>query len=81
MALPNLAEAMRCRNKLVSVGDSKAKVVAKCGEPSTVSKGFGGNEIWTYNFGASRQMKELQFNRDRLESIRNKGRGFGAAPQ
>lgn len=27
------ADAMRCGNKLVSIGDSKAEVLIKCGEP------------------------------------------------
>jgi hypothetical protein len=80
-ALPNLAEAMRCGSKLLGVGDSKAKVLSTCGEPTTVTKGFGGNEIWMYNFGVNRQLKELQFKRDRVESIRDKGSGYGPSPQ
>jgi hypothetical protein len=81
LILPNLVEAMRCGSRLVSIGDSKSKVLAKCGNPTTVDKGFGGYEVWIYNFGRNRQMKKLQFNRDRLEIIENAGRGSGASPQ
>ena len=81
LILPNLAEAMRCGSRLVSVGDTKSKVIAKCGNPTTVDKSFGGYEVWIYNFGSSRQMKRLQFNRDRLEIVESAGRGSGPSPQ
>ena len=31
--LPAAAQSLRCKNDLVSVGDSRASVVLKCGEP------------------------------------------------
>lgn len=35
-ATPALGDAMRCGSKLVSTGDTRSSVVAKCGEPSDV---------------------------------------------
>jgi hypothetical protein len=33
LALPAAAQSMRCRNDLVSVGEARAAVLQKCGEP------------------------------------------------
>jgi hypothetical protein len=33
LTLPGLAEALRCDGRLVSIGDTKAEVMAKCGKP------------------------------------------------
>jgi hypothetical protein len=32
-AVPSQAQSMRCRNDLANVGDAKASVLQKCGEP------------------------------------------------
>lgn len=36
LALPASADTLRCKGKLISVGDTKGEVLAKCGEPTFV---------------------------------------------
>lgn len=54
-------EAMRCKNGIVSPGDSKKEIVDKCGEPAAkryagrsytyAGKRYHGTEEWVYDFG------------------------------
>ncbi len=38
MPIPTLAGGFRCGNRVVSTGDTKAEVLAKCGEPVTIDE-------------------------------------------
>ena len=88
LSVPCLAaSSLRCGNKVISVGDTKAQVLAKCGEPllveaGTVEKrsrqrtGTASAEQWTYNFGPSKFMKILTFRGSKLMRIEDGDRGF-----
>lgn len=83
-------QAMKCGNRLVSIGDTKAEVVAKCGEPFFAdlvateitslegSSGQGSVEVaveqWTYDPGPKRFMQLLTFRAGVLEKIESGNR-------
>lgn len=89
---PSGADAFYCGRKIVSVGDLKYEVRAKCGEPSwkeyrheeivespdsPVQRSlFVDIEEWTYNFGPQRLLRVLTFRDNRLERIDTGGYGF-----
>lgn len=80
------AFAFRCGDRIVSIGDSKAEVVLRCGEPA--SKDGRTEEIieksdidrkhrtrisieeWTYNFGPDKFIRIYQFKNGKLVDIR-----------
>jgi hypothetical protein len=80
------AAGFRCDGHLVSNGDHRYEVRAACGEPdlrlSTHGYWIGPpiahpvEEIWYYNFGPNRFIRELHFRSSRLDSIRSRGYGF-----
>ncbi|CAN5137282.1 DUF2845 domain-containing protein [soil metagenome] len=47
------ADAMRCGNKLVTDGDSAAKVVARCGEPTQIVETLVYRTFRPLHFGGS----------------------------
>ena len=80
-----------CSEQLVSVGDSKTDVLAKCGEPSLKDShveefrdkldGTERNvlvtvEEWTYNLGPTRFVRILTFRNSRLTDIRTGNYGY-----
>jgi len=80
-----------CSEQLVSVGDSKTDVLAKCGEPSlkdshmeefrekldgTERNVFVTVEEWTYNLGPTRFVRILTFRNSRLTDIRTGNYGY-----
>jgi hypothetical protein len=81
------AAALRCGNELVSEGDIRPEVLAKCGEPAdrTVyyEKRRVGSvtkivpvEVWTYNFGRQTFIHFLTFENGQLTGIETGGYGF-----
>lgn len=82
--------AMRCGNRIVGEGDTKAEVLVKCGQPLLreyigedveIEYGYGTYskrivEEWTYNFGPSKFMQILHFRGNKLIEIRNGDKGF-----
>jgi hypothetical protein len=88
-AKPDQAE---CSEQIVSRGDSKSDVLAKCGEPSwkdTHEEELGEKleggverrqlvkvEEWTYNLGTNRFVRILTFRNDRLFDIKTGGYGY-----
>jgi len=89
LSVPCLAarSSLRCRGKLISLGDTKAEVLAKCGEPSLMEGGTAERyslrrtgaasvEQWTYNFGPSKFMKILTFQGSKLKKIEGGQHGF-----
>ena len=58
------AHALECGTQLVTAGDSVAHLLDACGQPQTRSRGFRRTrapaiEIWTYDFGATRDPVEI----------------------
>lgn len=86
------AQAFYCGERIVSVGDSKADVLLKCGEPASkdardeeyIEKtGIESKrktrvtiEDWTYNAGPDALVRILTFNNGKLADVREGGRGF-----
>ena len=81
---PGRAEALRCNGSLVSEGDRAFEVRDACGGPDYVqplhAHGYGSGhlveELWYYNFGPQRLLRELRFRRGRVRHIRTPGRGL-----
>ena len=81
-----------CSEQLVSEGDLKSDVVAKCGEPAakdirqeevktrvdqtTERSIFITIEEWTYNLGPNRFLRILTFRNGKLKDIRTGGYGY-----
>jgi len=81
-----------CGERIIAVGDSRAEVLEKCGEPAwqeiredTLTEGFRANrtpvnlvttEEWVYNFGSARLLYFLRFQEDRLAVIETGGYGY-----
>ncbi len=80
-----------CGRQVVSIGDSKLDVLAKCGEPtirdSHVEEERGtpedpGRKVyitveeWTYNLGPNRFIRILTFRNSRLTDIKTAGYGY-----
>ncbi len=84
LLFPGRAEALRCDGNLVSEGDRAFQVRQTCGAPDYVQPlhvHVHGTlhvreELWYYNFGPSRLLRELRFRDGRLQRIRTPGRGF-----
>jgi hypothetical protein len=68
---------MTCGTNIVSVGDLKPTILAKCGTPFMKGDlgGGGTRERWIYNFGSSEFMKILTFDGDQLEKIEDGEKG------
>lgn len=97
-AEPASADAFRCGHRLVTDGDSAAKVVALCGEPTDVRRSsilrrptvwrYGRPyyvsddlvevpiEVWTYNLGPQKLMRELRFEDGILVEVATLGHGY-----
>jgi len=81
-----------CTEQVLSVGDSKSDVAAKCGDPflkdvhqeefgerlenGGVRKTFVVVEEWTYNLGPNRFTRILTFRNSKLVDIRTGGYGY-----
>jgi hypothetical protein len=81
-----------CTEQVLSVGDSKSDVAAKCGDPylkdvhqeelrerlvnGEVSNTFVAVEEWTYNLGPNRFTRILTFRNGKLVDIRTGGYGY-----
>ncbi len=107
-AFSSQALALRCGSRLVDVGDRKAKILTRCGEPdfsetrerqipaNCADRGYYQDEygyindrynsyqscrieivdVWTYNFGRSKFIKELIFVDGVLKRINNLEYGY-----
>ncbi len=69
-----------CGSRIVSVGDTKAEVRAKCGEPTSKEERpvgiFATVEEWTYNLGPTEFVRILRFEGGRLAEIETGRYGF-----
>lgn len=74
------AETLNCKNDFVNVGDSKASVLLKCGEPLMkdsycISDSTANNsdcqsiETWTYNPGSGQFLTTLKFSEGKIIEI------------
>jgi hypothetical protein len=68
---------MQCGNSLVTLGDTRADVFLKCGEPTFKEMRSEPHrravvvvEEWTYNFGPGRFLRILTFRNSVLSSIK-----------
>ena len=76
-ALADMVTSAKCGTKIVQVGDTKDQVLAKCGQPSTISQGRrGGGEVWHYNPGSGKFTGIARFTGSKLTSIELGGRGY-----
>ena len=96
LAAANSAAAgtMRCNDTVVSLGETKAEVAMKCGEPASWdsreeevterTEGAGTRittvtiDDWTYDFGPDALIRYLIFRNNRLVSVREGGYGSPA---
>lgn len=90
--LASTSDTLRCGNKLVSVGDTKAEVIIKCGAPSwrddwtdeIINNVNTADELrvsidrerWVYNFGPNSFLQFLLFENGKLISISSGDYGF-----
>jgi len=81
-----------CGDKIVAPGDSRANVLAKCGEPAwremreearteayllnKTPVNFVTTEEWVYNFGSHQFLHFLRFQGDRLAEVETGGYGY-----
>jgi hypothetical protein len=88
--------SMRGGDRIVSVGDSAADVVAKCGEPAwkdkweevireqpdddTARKVYLTVEDWTYNFGPNQFLHIFTFRNGKVTDMRTGGYGYEVKP-
>jgi len=93
------AQAMECGNRLITQGDSLAKVASLCGNPtqvdhkSIVRQASGGwvngqwvasvgaqveipVEVWLYNLGPDRLMRQIRFEDGRVVKIETLDYGY-----
>ena len=88
LSLPASAGAMRCKNALITEGDSTAEMLLKCGEPMlreeltrNEENQFGNlmqvkyGERWTYNFGKNEFMRFVTVRNGVITDIENGPRG------
>lgn len=80
--------SLRCRSDLVILGDSKYRVLAKCGSPdmrdfigTSYLSGFPAGEYrdveeWVYNMGPTDFIYTLRFEGGNLVQIQRGSRGF-----
>ncbi|PJG59536.1 DUF2845 domain-containing protein [Aeromonas cavernicola] len=88
MGSPALADAMRCKNALITEGDSTAEMLLKCGQPllrealnryeqnqygHVITVQYG--ERWTYYFGKSEFMRFVTVRNGIITEIENGPRG------
>jgi hypothetical protein len=93
------AQAMECGNKLITAGDSLAKVATLCGNPTQVDRTSivqsasgtfvngqwvqsGGAqieipvEVWLYNLGPDKLMRQIRFEGGRVVKIETLDYGY-----
>ena len=81
------ADSMQCDGGIVSVGDSKLDLLAKCGRPALVDDcqhewfdGSGRYEVavaqWTYNFGPNRFLQVATLVAGKVVGIERGGYGY-----
>lgn len=86
---PAEAQTLRCDGRLVSVGDRRFDLIAACGEPDLrvpVRLELLGavpvlpyEEIWYYNFGPHRLIRQVRLRSDRILAIDSAGYGFAVS--
>ena len=91
-ALATDSDSMRCARGIVSIGDTAAEVLGKCGEPAYAAqrtdkrlgdrwKGYRGGAFvavddWTYNFGPNEFMYRVIIENGRVARIESLEHGY-----
>ena len=88
LSIPASADAMRCKNALITEGDTSAEMLLKCGEPMlreelnrNEENQFGNmvqvkyGERWTYNFGKNEFMRFVTVRNGIITDIEHGPRG------
>lgn len=80
VGLPAAAQSFRCKAELVTLGEGKAAVLQKCGEPSfkdsscrrpaPASEACVPVDEWVYNPGPGQFMTTLRFEAGELKAIK-----------
>lgn len=80
IGLPAAAQSFRCKAELVTLGEGKAAVLQKCGEPSfkdsfckspaPASEACVSVDEWVYNPGPGQFMTTLRFESGELKAIK-----------
>jgi hypothetical protein len=100
MAMPYIsayAETLDCNGGIVSVGDSRVDLLAKCGEPDakdqhyeeiserldsvTKRKLIVAVDVWTYNYGPSQLIRIVTMKNGRIAEIQAGGYGYMKSPK
>jgi len=81
---PVFAESLRCGTQLVEIGETKAEVIGKCGQPETtdtfcrneyIQGKFGTEvichnvELWTFNRGTGTFLMKVEFEQGEVKNI------------
>lgn len=73
--------AFYCGSRLISIGETKGEVEARCGKPaSKEGRSSRKGEEWTYDFGPHALIRILTFKGEKLTEIRTGGYGSGPNP-
>ena len=92
LCLPALAEAgsVRCNDRVIRTGDLAWELERACGAPDAIEplRSYvapdGGvvavRELWVYNFGPRRLMREIVVDDGRITTIRSSRTGYRALP-
>ena len=91
------ADGLRCDGGIVSLGDSKLDLLAKCGSPALAERRpdavgldrraglerrvVAPAEAWTYDFGPSRLVAIVTIVRGRVAAVQSGGYGYVAGPR
>lgn len=88
LSIPASADAMRCKNALITEGDTTAEMLLKCGEPllredlTRYDVGHFGHQVqvkyaerWTYHFGKYEFMRFVMVRNGIITDIENGPRG------
>jgi hypothetical protein len=72
-------ESFQCSGGTASLGDTKANIIAKCGEPASIEKSSDGmGEQWTYDLDPTKSIYYyLEFKNGVLEKIESGESGGG----
>jgi hypothetical protein len=85
--MPARAWALECGTSLVTEGDPVDHLLAACGQPvsrTVVARRYSrypGAEVWTYDFGPTRDRVAVMVRGGRVLSIQSLGPGTSAAPR
>ena len=69
------ANSFRCQRGIISLGDKKADVIDKCGNPTNSKKSWLNVEYLFYDFGSNRFVKTIKIIDGKVNRIKSGGYG------